>query len=139
MKRILSGLFVLLVLGTACSKSDTAPNNPSLLGKWTRQTAVEWFTPTSGPIIKDTLSYANNGTYVDFRADGKAYSWNTSPAGSYYDTASYQVNGNTLIVFDPPSLPDTATIQTLTNNTLSLYVRKVFTTGVTERWFGWKK
>ena len=122
----------------SCSKKD-ANSSGSVQGKWIRETAVDWVT-ISGTVYKDTINFPSTA-YTDFRTDGKVYTYNGGVNGvDEYDTSFYEVKGNTVIVANINSSErDTAVIQTLTSNKLSLYLKIIDVGETDESWATFRK
>jgi hypothetical protein len=141
MKKDIVSLLTLIVLFfiSSCQKEGSSENNNTtqVLGKWNISNAVQWWTPISGSTIKDTFSFAGEGLYRDFRSDGKVYSLLIDDITLFYDTTNYKVDGNAIILWNS-SYRDTAIIQKLTNNELSLYKKTIIDDdadkGVLEVW-----
>jgi hypothetical protein len=89
---------------TSCKKDD-ANNSNSIVGKWKRG---NYFIHVYGGIT-DTVFVAPN-KYVEFTSGGKYYDG---------DTSNYVVSGDKLIV-SGTGYSDTATIETLNANNLTL-------------------
>ena len=113
------------LLFSACKKSNdvTITTLQRIQAKW----AVDkeyYHDNYSGVDFRDT-TYGVVGDYADYRTDGKVY----YKIGSYLDTASYALLGDTKIIttYSSPgssSYSDTATILVLTDNQFQLYVKE---------------
>ena len=86
-----------------------------MLGKWTYvgQVGSETFQGSTRP----TSATGVAGDYIDFRTDGKTYSY----IASERDTSTYKIISDKLIKVDS----DTLEIKTLTTSSFVLYGKKV--------------
>ena len=101
---------------TACKKTETTlTTTQKVLGKWTYvgQVGSETFQGSTRP----TSSTGVAGDYIDFRTDGKTYSY----IASEHDTSTYKIISDKLIKVDS----DTLEIKTLTTSSFVLYGKKV--------------
>jgi len=138
MKKLAFCLGIGCIYFVSCSKKD-GNTSGSIQGKWIRETAVDWVT-AGGITYKDTVSFPSTA-YSEFRTDGKVYTYNGGVNGAdQYDTSYYEVKGNTIIIGNINSSErDTAVIQTLTANKLSVYIKYVDLSDIYESWATFRK
>ena len=98
MKKIMflaTTVIMFVVVTSSCKKSDSG--STSIVGKWTYLKSVYTETNiTTNTVVTNTTTTFNNGSYADFRTDGKMYSYNST--SGYRDTLSYNVSGNNITV-----------------------------------------
>ena len=140
MKKTILMAVAFTVFVMACKKDATSSNNASLIvGKWNAVNKVDWYTPNGSPAQKDTTA-AHIGEYIDFRTDGKAYSYYWQTSSFNYDTAFYTVSGNNVIITKNSNpIADTLALQTLTSNKLTFYTKYVGIDNVEEVWNNYSK
>ena len=101
---------------TACKKTETTlTTTQKVLGKWTYVSEVG--SETYQGTTKPTSYTGAAGEYVDFRTDGKTYTY----TGGSYDTSTYKIISDNLIKVDS----DTLQIKTLTTTSFVVYGKKV--------------
>jgi len=108
-KTLLFAAFSGVVLFAACHKKDEKQASDKVLGKWDVVSTVEDYS-YMGQNYNHT-EQGQPGDYVDFRSNGIAIS-GYAQGGS--DTSEYKVLSDSQIILDG----DTATIKTLTDNSL---------------------
>ena len=117
-------VFSISLITPSCKKKDAAQTTAQKLqNKWTFNNAVDndHYSGTDHIITVN----GNAGDYMDFRVDGKVY----LRIQSSLDTSTYVLQGDSKIIFDGS---DTATIQTLTDNALKLYLKDTFSASAYE-------
>jgi hypothetical protein len=114
-----------------CSKSNDKDDNGkvSLVNKWFYVNRITWDSPVGGSVLKDTSGYPD-GSYADFRSDGKVYSYIPDGSGIYeHDTANYQYSNNILILIRKTGQQDTMTVETLTSSNLTTHLKDTYPGG----------
>lgn len=103
-----------VVLINACNKKDSVPEKTTaekIAAKWSL--AGEIYRDSTAAGITTNTRAGLAGEYVDFRTDGKYYSF----VSTTYDTGMYKILSDSKIVFDG----DTADIKVLTDNDFTFY------------------
>lgn len=122
MKTKLICVVILFSMGIiACKKESTTQTKTTqekILGKWNLQSTAmnDYYNGTSHP---DTI-YFLPGEYIEFRADGKAYGYNS---GSF-DTSVYGITNDSKIWIDDPGY--IFDILTLTDADLKIYRKEIY-------------
>ena len=121
---VLIVVFSISLITPSCKKKDAEKTTAQKLqNKWTFLNATD-NNYYSGADHIVTIN-GNAGDYMDFRTNGKVY----LRLQSSLDTSTYVLSGDTKIIFDGT---DTATIQTLTDNALKLYIKDIVSAGIYE-------
>ncbi len=121
---VLIVVFSISLITPSCKKKDAEKTTAQKLqNKWTFLNATD-NNHYSGADHIVTIN-GNAGDYMDFRTNGKVY----LRLQSSLDTSTYVLSGDTKIIFDGT---DTATIQTLTDNALKLYIKDIVSAGIYE-------
>ena len=123
-KTTLAALFLTAAIMSwvSCKKESTAPISKStqdkIAGKWKLQSSIanDFYAGTS----HITTYTGTAADYVDFRNDGKVYSF----VSASYDTSAYGIISNTKMWIDNSS--DTFDIQILTDTNLKLYRKEIY-------------
>lgn len=117
-------LFFLTIFIFSCKKNENNEPAPTVLAKW-KLNKIAYREDSLGiplPTESDTLDLVNTNSYIDFRADNKAYFYyfDQYEPGYVIDTASYIVNANnTTLTFLFGGTDQTQfQITELTNNSL---------------------
>lgn len=123
------GIFIFLITFGSCNKTDERQD--LILGKWISNSLQYKVTDSEG--VKDSITiYSTLGAYIDFRNDGRAFSFNKLSIGidsnhkididtiddATVDTFLYQKIHNKLII--TTDTKDTLQILNLTEIKLSL-------------------
>jgi|GEM_PF-2270541 len=114
MKKVSFLLIAAVTFLTACDKDDDRAVGERIMGKWD----VANYTQTvfsGGSTATNTVS-PGPGSYIDFRNDGKYYSY----LFGNYDTASYSVLSNNYLLMDG----DSTAIRGIGDHNLSLGQRE---------------
>ena len=127
---VFAAIAVAVISMTSCKK-DNDDTPATLAGQWNLQKDITWTTILGTP-SKDTTVY-DQGSYVNFAADGKVYSKYIESGAVGYDTSSYTISGTNLILLGGTS-NDTLQIQSLTNNSVTLHAAATFPGGSYEYW-----
>lgn len=130
--------FFLTTILQSCTKNSSSVASNNVIGKWLISKRVNRTTCTSNSCSgqsRDTTITFNDGSYFDFRNDGKVYVFNNHrnvPGwGMGYDTSSYSVTGS-IITFNN-STP--YTIENSTSN--NLIIHNVSNPSGQEQYDGW--
>lgn len=119
MKHLLITLLSLSILFVGCKKDETTNNAAKIIGKWEFTGFYINYNPTGGGAAQD-YTYPSDPDvtiYVEFKEDNKVYSTYIETGNpNEYDTSSYSVDGDKLVIDG-----DIYTIKTLTSSTLELY------------------
>lgn len=109
-------------LFTACKKDKEKTTAEKIQTTWNVNSYVfnDFYSNTAHPFSITGVA----GDYVEFRADGKAY----SKFGGSKDTVAYSISGDNKIVFDS----ETYDIKTLTDNQFVMYSKLVTSTTPSE-------
>lgn len=99
---------------TACDKDDDRSTAERIMGKW--DVANYSQTVFSGGSTATTTVSPGPGSYIDFRNDGKYYTY----LFGNYDTASYSVLSDNYLLMDG----DSAAIRGISDHNLSLGQRE---------------
>jgi len=114
MKKVTFLLMAAVTFLTACDKDDDRATAERIMGKWD----VANYTQTvfSGGGTTTTTVSPGPGSYIDFRNDGKYYTY----LFGNYDTASYSVLSDSYLLMDG----DSAAIRGISDHNLSLGQRE---------------
>lgn len=121
MKKVLLFLMSAITLTfifESCKKKDKITTLQKIQAKWAIETLIyHEYDPSASP-ADFTDTYQGVATdYIDFRTDGKAYSFFDGLA----DTSTYVLSGDTAIIAD---FSGTLKIQSLTDHVLKLYSKE---------------
>ncbi|AEV98068.1 hypothetical protein A4D02_14475 [Niastella koreensis] len=122
MKKAVLGLAVVTALIIAgCSKSDDGGDSreKAIRGKWTPVSIKIEFSDLSNNTSGTTYGVVTPGDYVDFRADGKVYTYrkdNANQGVDPYDTMPYRFTPQFCIIGQ-----DSMMLGALTKDSLVLY------------------
>lgn len=139
MKKFFIAAGLIGIAFASCKKSDDngGGSSASVVGKWNIDKQVTSESQNGGTPTVDT-AVIGNGSYMDFRSNGKAYLTFNTPMFNYSDSGTYTVSGTNLVV-NSSFGPDTYQIITANSNTLELYDTYTDTTaGVvteTKEWY----
>jgi hypothetical protein len=124
--------FAVVTALCACSKGGNSPTNSqtsaSLMGKWKIARISD--TIFNYPPYYTPGDYTANvpgdpGEYVDFEAGGKLYCYDWYEAAVarefVYDTVSYSVSGSQVVFADTRGFSDTATVEQVGADSLTLF------------------
>lgn len=117
MKKIILSTFVIILFFGAC-KPDPEIAPPSLVGKWNvvNYQTKEWI---NGTVVSDDNYIGKPADYFDFKSDN-TLSFNIDGFGL---NVNYQLQTDSKVVING----DTYTIQTLTANNATLYLKYNYT------------
>ena len=116
MKKIIflaTTVMIFVVVTSSCKKSDSG--SISIVGKWSfvKSVYTETNISSNSVLTYNTTTY-NNGSYADFRTDGKVYEYSVN--SGIRDTLSYIVSGNNISIGT-----ETDVIKLLDANNLQVY------------------
>ena len=122
MKTVLLSMITCAALFTACKKDKEKTTTEKVQATWNVNSYAynDFYNNTAHPFNITGVA----GDYVEFRADGKAY----SKFGGNKDTVAYSISGDNKIVFDS----ETFDIKTLTDNQFVMYSKLVSPTAPSE-------
>lgn len=102
----------------SCSKNESKDFQTSIVGRWQveKSTYIESRYISGTEISKDTTVFLKDGSYVEFLQSNKVVAYDHDH--DYYDTGSYTISGNTLMLDDIK-----ATITEHTNSSLKFNYR----------------
>lgn len=121
--KLLSIILLISMSFIACKKENTTPKTTQekIAGKWKYQSSVvDNFYSGASHINTFTGTAAD---YVDFRNDGKVYSF----VASNYDTSAYGIISDTKMWIDNSS--SIFDIQTLTDTDFKIYMKEIYAPG----------
>ena len=126
----LAALAALIIAG--CSKDDDmGSREKAILGKWTPVSTKVEVNDNVNMTSKTSYTPVYPGDYLDFRKDGKVYSYLSDPNGGpgydAHDTLPYKFGNPYLIIGE-----DTLSVGALTNDSLALYLHEATPT---QDWF----
>lgn len=102
----------------SCKKKDTATTIQKIQAKWSIESVIDHeHDPSSLPIDTTVTTLGVATDYIDFRSDGKVYSFFDGSA----DTSAYALSGDTSIII---STSGNLKIQSLTDHVLKLYEKE---------------
>ena len=102
----------------SCKKKDTATTLQKIQAKWSIESVIDHeHDPSSLPIDTTVTTLGVATDYIDFRSDGKVYSFFDGSA----DTSAYALSGDTSIII---STSGNLKIQSLTDHVLKLYEKE---------------
>ena len=113
MKRITFLLIGAIAFLTACHKDDSRSVSEKIMGKWDVANYTQ--TVSTGGSVTTTTVTPGPGSYIDFRNDGKYYSY----LFGNYDTASYSVLSDSYLLMDG----DSSVIRGLSDHNFSIAQR----------------
>ena len=118
MKKVLFTMVTCAALFTACKKDKEKTTAEKVQATWNLNSYAynDFYNNTAHPVNIAGVA----GDYVEFRADGKAY----SKIGGSKDTVAYSIVGDNKITFDGESFD----IRTLTDNQFVMYSKVVTST-----------
>lgn len=118
MKKIIILTFIIAASMTACKKTETPPPAPSLIGKWAvvNYQTKEW---NNGTVVYDDNYVGTSADYMEFKSDN-TISFFLDGFGA---TVNYQLQPDNKVVING----DTYTIQSLTANNATLYLKTPYT------------
>jgi hypothetical protein len=112
---LVAGASLGLLTLTACQKEEKTTAE-KLQGKWQLESVFEHIYYDVDDEERDT-AYGTAADYLDFRADGKMYSF----VGGDHDTTNYALqNDSKILIWDV-----SADIHTLTKNTFKIYFKEI--------------
>jgi len=117
MKKIILFATIATIIVASCSKKDSAPAGPSLIGKWSLVN-LHNLEIDNGAVIDDDNYTGTAADYVEFKNDNKVYSL----IDGQIDVADYQLLPDNKVLIDG----ETYTIQILTANSTTLYQKFSF-------------
>lgn len=119
----------LMLFAPACKKDSKTPQE-LILGKWKFDTYA--YKEVDGTDVdEDSEDYSGENFYLDFRSDGKVYSYMYGG----YDTLSYSVPDAKTLIIDG----DENTLSTLSDKKFSIYYKETDTDYVYEAWYNFIK
>lgn len=118
MKKIIILTFIIAASMTACKKTEIPPPAPSLIGKWAvvNYQTKEW---NNGTVVYDDNYVGTSADYMEFKSDN-TISFFLDGFGA---TVNYQLQPDNKVVING----DTYTIQSLTANNATLYLKTTYT------------
>ena len=122
MRKIILYLAIIIISTSSllsCKKNSDEYIAPTIIGQWNLERTVTW-TDIGLGLVKDTVNY-QPGSYANFASDGFVY-YKIIDSTTWYDTASYSINGNNIIFnwINAGGYSDTLHIQTITSNNVIL-------------------
>jgi hypothetical protein len=118
MKKIILSIVITSAILFSCSKKDSTPSTPSIVGKWNLNKEIYTVSQSGTILITDTI-LGTQGEYVDFTSSGLAISNDAS--GTNGDTSNYTFSNNKLTISSSPTDFTVLNVTTLSNNQLNLY------------------